>query len=258
MDGIVSIAVAGAGLIGKRHVEAIAAAGEAVRLHAIVDPADTAAAYAADCGVPWYPSLSALLATDRPDGVILGTPNQVHVENGLECVAAGIPTLVEKPIAGDAASARRLVEAATRAGVPLAVGHHRRHNPLVAAAKAEIEGGALGRIVAVHGMFWLFKPDDYFDVAWRRQPGAGPLAVNLISTTSTCCGTCAARSSRFRRGPRTACAAIRSRKRPPSCSFSRTVRSARSTSPTRSSHPGAGSSRPMRTPPIPRPTRPAT
>ncbi|HET7411231.1 MAG TPA: Gfo/Idh/MocA family oxidoreductase, partial [Pararhizobium sp.] len=178
MTATVSIAVAGAGLIGKRHVEAIATAG--ARLHAIVDPAEGIADYAARLGVAWFPSLAEMIAAGKPDGVVLATPNQLHVENGLECIAAGMPTLVEKPIAGDAASARRLVDAAEGAQVPLLVGHHRRHNPLVTAAKTAIEAGALGRVVTIHGMFWLFKPDDYFDVEWRRQPSAGPLVVNLI------------------------------------------------------------------------------
>lgn len=180
MTDTVSIAVAGAGLIGKRHVEAIASARETVRLHAIIDPAEGAAGYAAGLGVPWFPSLAAMIAAGRPDGIILATPNQLHVENGLECVAAGIPALVEKPIASDIVSARRLVETAEAAGIPLLVGHHRRHNPLIAAARAVIAAGALGRIVTVHGMFWLYKPDDYFEAEWRRQPGAGPLVVNLI------------------------------------------------------------------------------
>jgi predicted dehydrogenase len=32
----------------------------------------------------------------------------------------------------------------------------------------------------VHGFFWLMKPDNYFDVAWRREAGAGPILTNLI------------------------------------------------------------------------------
>ncbi|WP_375167835.1 Gfo/Idh/MocA family oxidoreductase [Bradyrhizobium sp. CCGB01] len=59
-------------------------------------------------------------------------------------------------------------------------GHHRRHNPMIQRAKAEIDSGRLGPIVSVHGMFWLIKPDEYFDVAWRREKGAGPVFLNLI------------------------------------------------------------------------------
>lgn len=47
-------------------------------------------------------------------------------------------------------------------------------------AKAEIDSGRLGQIVSVHDMFWLIKPDDYFDVPWRREKGAGPVFLNLI------------------------------------------------------------------------------
>jgi len=174
-----AIAVAGAGLIGRRHAAAIAAA-DGARLHAIVDPDPLTRGVAADHGVAWFPDLSAMIATDRPDGIVIATPNGLHVENGLQCVASGIPVLVEKPLATDTNAAASLVCAAAEAGVPLAVGHHRRHNPLVARAKALLAEGAIGRIVSVHAMFWLFKPDSYFDIPWRRQAGAGPVFVNLI------------------------------------------------------------------------------
>jgi predicted dehydrogenase len=98
----------------------------------------------------------------------------------MECVAAGIPMLVEKPLAADVASAERLVEAAEAAQVPILVGHHRRHNSLIRKAKEAIDSGSLGTVLAVQGTCWLHKPDDYFDVAWRREPGAGPVFINLI------------------------------------------------------------------------------
>lgn len=174
-----SIAVAGAGLIGKRHVEAMGQV-DHVALACIVDPNEATRGFAQALGVPWYPDLGQMITAARPDGVILATPNQVHVENGLQCVAAGLPMLVEKPIAMDVTGAHQLVTAAETAQVPILVGHHRRHNPLIQAAKEALVDGAVGRVVAVHGMFWLFKPDDYFDTDWRRQPGAGPVLVNLI------------------------------------------------------------------------------
>jgi predicted dehydrogenase len=174
-----SLAVVGAGLVGKRHVAAIAETADAV-LACIVDPSEDARVYAEETGAPWYPNLAAMIGEEGPDGVILATPNQLHVEHGLECVAAGIPMLVEKPIADDVASARQLVEAAERADVAILVGHHRRHNPLIQAARQSLASGAIGTVVAVHGMFWVYKPDDYFDVEWRRRPGAGPAFINLI------------------------------------------------------------------------------
>ncbi|MBS7544148.1 Gfo/Idh/MocA family protein [Ancylobacter oerskovii] len=173
------IAVMGAGLIGQRHIAQVRAAPE-TRLSAVIDPAPAGREAAARAGVPGYPAFAALPAAERPDGVIVATPNRLHVENALELVAAGIPVLVEKPIADSVAGARQLVEAAEAARVPLLVGHHRRHNPIIRKAREVIESGRLGRLVMLSGQCWLIKPDAYFDVAWRRQEGAGPILVNLI------------------------------------------------------------------------------
>ena len=176
----VRIAVAGAGLIGRRHAEEVAAC-PATRLAAVVDPALAADAVAARYGVPRYRSLAELLGRDRPDGVVLATPNQVHVDGGLECIAAGVPTLVEKPLGDTVEAATRLVEAAEAAGVPLLVGHHRRHSPVLVRAREVVAAGVLGRILAVVGTALFAKPDDYFEVGggWRRQPGGGPVLINL-------------------------------------------------------------------------------
>jgi predicted dehydrogenase len=175
----VKLAVLGAGLIGRRHIEHVAAEPMA-ELVAVVDPSPVGQALAQEHGATWFASLADLLAAQKPEGVIIATPNQLHVANGLEAVAAGIPALVEKPLADDVASATQLVEAAEKAGVALLNGHHRRHNPMIQAARRAIDAGRLGTVIAVHGFCWFFKPDDYFDAAWRREKGAGPILLNLI------------------------------------------------------------------------------
>ena len=177
----VRIAVAGAGLIGRRHIEEVDASGSA-QLAAIVDPFPAAQEVADKFGVPLYGSLSELFETDRPDGVVLAIPNQLHVDGGLECVAAGVPVIVEKPIGDTVEGAIRLVEAAEAAGVPLLTGHHRNYSPIMAKAREIVQSGVLGSIVAVVGTALFYKPDDYFDVGggWRRQPGGGPILLNLI------------------------------------------------------------------------------
>src|SRR3954471_10509730 len=175
------IAVAGAGLIGKRHVEEVAG-GAYSTLASIVDPGPAAPELAEEFSVPLYRSLAELFASDKPDGVILATPNRLHVDGGLECVAAGVPVIVEKPIGDTVEGATRLVEAAEAAGVPLLTGHHRNYSSIMARAREIVHSGVLGPIVAVVGTALFYKPDDYFDVGdgWRRQPGGGPILLNLI------------------------------------------------------------------------------
>jgi predicted dehydrogenase len=177
----VRIAVAGAGLIGVRHIEEVDA-GTATELAAIVDPGPAGPELAEKYGVPLHGSLAELFAADRPDGVILATPNQLHVESGLECVAAGVPVIVEKPIGDTVEGASRLVEAGERAGVAVLTGHHRNYSPVMAKAAEVVASGVLGPLVAVVGTALFAKPDDYFDVGggWRREPGGGPVLLNLI------------------------------------------------------------------------------
>ena len=171
------ILVAGAGLIGRRHVDLVARQGG---LSGIADPAAGAAEVARAAGVPHFADLDEALAKLSPEGVILATPNQLHLDHALACIAAGVPVLIEKPVADTVAAAEAIVAAAEAAGVPVLVGHHRRHNPLIAAAHAAIRGGQIGRVVTVAAQFVLIKPDDYFDQVWRRAPGAGPVFINLI------------------------------------------------------------------------------
>ncbi|MEO0402729.1 MAG: Gfo/Idh/MocA family oxidoreductase, partial [Pseudomonadota bacterium] len=166
---MIRIGVAGAGLIGKQHIDAIARA-PGVVLSAVFDPA-------IDDG-PWPLAGDLADLAARSDGVILAVPNALHAPMALELIAANCPMLIEKPLTGQASEGEALVAAA--GDVPILVGHHRRHNPLVAKAKDVLDAGTLGTLTTVHGHCWLPKPDHYFDAAWRQGSGAGPLFINLI------------------------------------------------------------------------------
>ncbi|MEL6296982.1 MAG: Gfo/Idh/MocA family oxidoreductase [Pseudomonadota bacterium] len=173
------LAVAGCGLIGRKHVGLIAAA-DACDLVAVADPDAAARAACAGDGVCQFDTIEDLLGGVACDGVIIATPNQSHSADAIAAIEAGVPALVEKPIADTARNAQAIVAAAEACGIPILVGHHRRHAPAIARAQALIANGRLGRVVAAHGSFWCPKPDAYFDVAWRRAPGAGPILINLI------------------------------------------------------------------------------
>ncbi len=174
------IAVAGAGMIGLAHID-VTRQSPTCTLSAIVDPAPATDAIAADAGVPLYKSLDELFEKNRPDGVILATPNQLHLEHALKCIAAGVPMLLEKPITATVREAEALVKAADQAGAKILIGHHRAHSPIMGRAKQLIDEGRLGELVAVMGSAVFFKPDRYFaDAPWRREIGGGPILINMI------------------------------------------------------------------------------
>lgn len=172
------IAVAGAGSIGLAHIAALRSSATC-SLSAIVDPSPAAREAAAEAGVALFTSIDELLRKARPDGAVLATPNALHVPQALQCIAAGLPTLVEKPLATSVAEGKELVRAAR--GASLLVGHHRAHSPIMAKAKEVVDSGVLGRIVAIMGSAVFFKPDHYFDDGpWRKQQGGGPILINMI------------------------------------------------------------------------------
>ncbi len=180
---IFHIAVAGAGVIGRRHIDLIQA-NPYTRLCAVADPGPASAGLAASLGVPHFTSLGELLIQEtspNPDGVILATPNHLHVSDALLCVEHGVPALIEKPVADSLEAGRQLVNTLAHKPVPMLVGHHRRHSSTLQLARRTIQSGQLGRVVTVMGSAQFYKPDSYFEQgAWRKEAGGGPILINLI------------------------------------------------------------------------------
>lgn len=173
-----SIALLGAGGIGRTHLDRIVRS-DNLTLAAIADPSEAGKAIAAQLGVRWFADHSSLLDAIKPQGAIIATPNALHVPMALDCLERGVATLVEKPAADTVPQAQKLVDAQASTGVPVLVGHHRRHNPIISRAREIVQSGKLGRLVSANVMATFLKPDGYFDTQWRKQPGGGPILINL-------------------------------------------------------------------------------
>lgn len=175
----VRIALVGAGLIGRRHAEMVAAH-EGAHLAAIVDPAPHAVELAQALGAAHHGSLDAMAAADA-DAAIIATPNAHHAAAAIACAQHGWPCLVEKPIADTVEAARSMIDAFDGRGLPLLVGHHRRYHAFVERTRELIDGGAIGRPVLLSALWAVRKPDAYFGQgAWRLGPDGGPVMINLI------------------------------------------------------------------------------
>lgn len=179
MSRVLRIALVGAGLIGRQHARRIREHPGMELTHVVdpfLDPADAAA-----FGPAATVSGDLERALAEVDGAVLATPNALHRAGALAAVAAGVPVLVEKPIADTVAAAEQIVAASEASGAPVLVGHHRRHSPLLASAVEAIAAGVIGRPVAVMGSALFAKPEDYFDAApWRKEAGGGPILINLV------------------------------------------------------------------------------
>jgi predicted dehydrogenase len=129
---LIRVAVVGAGAWGSNHIRVIQAAARA-ELAAVVD---IDAARANSHGCPGFTHWSELAG--KADAAIVATPAATHGEIGCGLLEAGLDVLVEKPIAPDLETARRLDETAAARGRILQVGHLERHNPVVAALRQSI------------------------------------------------------------------------------------------------------------------------
>ncbi len=175
----VRIGIVGVGSIGRRHLH-LATAEPGCRVAALADPARAVESVAARAGVHCYASHAQMLARENLDGVIVAAPTRLHAPIGVDLASAGIPMLVEKPFADALGAGMELVAAASGEGVPVCVGHHRRFDPAVIAAREILASGRIGRLIGVSGLWADRKPGDYFDVPWRREAGGGPVLINMI------------------------------------------------------------------------------
>ncbi|WP_422739303.1 Gfo/Idh/MocA family protein [Micromonospora sp. WMMD729] len=106
---------------------------------------------------------------DALDLVVVATPNRQHVPMARAALAAGLPVVVDKPLAPTAADARALVEEADRRGVPLTVFQNRRWDGDFLTARALVESGELGRVLRFESRFERFRPT--IKPGWRELAG---------------------------------------------------------------------------------------
>jgi predicted dehydrogenase len=173
------VAVLGAGMIGRRHIQTIRGMPDTAELVAVADPQADPAGF--DLGAAsWYRDAQEMLDRARPEAVVIATPNALHLQQGEWCCERGIHFLMEKPVTVTLDEAAALVGAVRQSGVKTLVGHHRRYLGTVQQARQWEADGHLGRLVVASVVWATRKPDDYFQAAWRTQPGGGPLLINAI------------------------------------------------------------------------------
>jgi myo-inositol 2-dehydrogenase/D-chiro-inositol 1-dehydrogenase len=144
----VSVAVLGAGRIGRKHAETLALRVPDGRLAVIADPLEEAARSASDAarGAPWTTDFAAVLADPGVAAVVIAAPTNLHAALIRQAAEAGKQIFCEKPIALTLAEADAALAAVREAGVLLQIGFQRRFDPGYERAHASVRRGDLGRL----------------------------------------------------------------------------------------------------------------
>jgi UDP-N-acetyl-2-amino-2-deoxyglucuronate dehydrogenase len=179
--------VVGCGDVSVVHLQAIENLPGA-ELVAICDTDESRRSAAAErYGVPGFAGHREMIDAVRPDVVHVTTPHHQHVDVAIDCLEAGVPVLVEKPVAHTLAEADRLIAAARRRPeVHIGICLQNRYNTATRTAYNLLRSGELGQIRGGSAtVLWHRNPPYYQSRPWRgrvRDSGGGVLINQAIHT----------------------------------------------------------------------------
>jgi myo-inositol 2-dehydrogenase / D-chiro-inositol 1-dehydrogenase len=160
------IGLIGAGAMGGCHARLLTADVAGAELVAIADvDLARATALAHEVGAPrTHRDGRELIASREVDAAIVASIPETHEELVLACLDAGKPVLCEKPLAGSADEARRIVEAEAATGARLVtLGFMRRYDPGYVELKRRLHAGAIGAPLLMHCVHRNADNADSFD-----------------------------------------------------------------------------------------------
>lgn len=187
MPDTVRIGIAGAGVIGNVHGEAISGI-DAATVVAVAEPREDAGqALASRHDARWYASYNELLTDDDVELVILATPSGLHSEQTVLAAQAGKNIITEKPMAITAKGLDRMIDAVDEHKVELAVIFQNRLSPEVIKVKRAVEAGMIGRPIFGNAYVHWHRTQDYYEASggWRGTwgfDGGGALINQSIHT----------------------------------------------------------------------------
>ncbi len=181
------VGIIGYGLAGRVFHAPLVNAEPRLELAAIVTSDAGRAAEASDRypGAAIVPGVDALLDRGDLDAVVVAAPTPRHVEIAEQVIAAGLATVVDKPLAVRAADAERLIVLAEQRGVALTVFQNRRWDGDFLTVRRLIDEGALGDVWRFESRFeWISsRPRPEWKVGTAGAEGGGvayDLGAHLI------------------------------------------------------------------------------
>jgi len=183
----IRLAISGAGSIANTHVLAIQNSGRAEVVAVVNHVSKTAEEFAWAHGVNCiYGTVEELLTKGKIDGLVVAVPNSLHAPQAITALQAGIPVLVEKPMAINAREAETMVEASEKNKAMLMVGHCWRFDDEVNWLREQVKKGILGKInrSTGYGVHMNWGPVGWF--INKKLAGGGALVdmgIHALDTT---------------------------------------------------------------------------
>lgn len=171
-EGTIRVAVIGYGLAGQVFHAPLIASTPGMRVSGIVtsnEERQSAARRAYPDAETFSGADSLWERADEFDLVVVATTNRSHVPLALRAIEAGLPVVVDKPLAPSAADARRLIEAAEAREVPLTVFQNRRWDGDFRTVQALARADLLGTLVRFESRFERYRAAPR-PGAWRERP----------------------------------------------------------------------------------------
>lgn len=149
----------------------------------VTDVVTSNAARVEEARIDWpdvriHRDLAALLGSSRPDVIVIASPTGLHVEHALAALDAGIPVVVDKPLALDQDAALAVVQHSGQTGTPLTVFHNRRWDSEQLTLRDVLTEGTLGSVHRFERRWERWRPSP--KNRWRENAvGEGGVLLDL-------------------------------------------------------------------------------
>jgi predicted dehydrogenase len=168
-------------MMGRHHARLLRDI-DGMELVAIADPGGDAHGVAG--GLPLLEDVHALIQ-QRIDAAVVAVPTRFHADAAMALAEAGVHTLIEKPIADDSASGRRVSAVFRENGLVGAVGHVERFNPALQQLRQRLEAGEAGAVYQIATRRQSTFPGRIGDVGVAKDLGTHDVDLTTWVARST-------------------------------------------------------------------------
>lgn len=134
--------------------------------------------FAQDCSIPkWTTDMAEAITDPETEVVVIGLPNNLHEEAAILAAKAGKAVLCTKPLARNAAEAKRMLEAVEGANVFHGYLEDLVYTPKTLKALQSVKNGVLGKVLWTRSR--ETHPGPHSDWFWNKDMSGGGAIVDM-------------------------------------------------------------------------------